>query len=66
MDMALYGWVDAMTRYTRHTDADDIYWCTFHGALDFLNNGITAAYDFTDSRLPLEMNARASACPPAR
>jgi cytosine/adenosine deaminase-related metal-dependent hydrolase len=57
IDLALYGWVDAMTRYTRHADAEDIYWCVFHGSLDFLNNGITTAYDFTDSRLPLTMNA---------
>ena len=56
MDEALYGWVDAMTRYTRHADSEDIYWCALHGALDFLNNGITTAYDFTDSRLPLKMN----------
>ena len=58
MDQALYGWVDAMTRYTRHADAEDIYWCALHGALDFLGNGITTAYDFTDSRLPLRMDAR--------
>lgn len=63
MDLALYGWVDAMTQYTRHSDADDIYWCTFHGALDFLNNGVTTAYDFTDSRLPLAMNERGERLP---
>ena len=62
-DLALYGWVDAMTRYTRHADADDIYWCTLHGALDFLNNGITTAYDFTDSRLPLMMNEQGQRIP---
>jgi 5-methylthioadenosine/S-adenosylhomocysteine deaminase len=63
MDLALYGWVDAMTHYTRHANADDIYWCTFHGALDFLNNGITTAYDFSDSRLPLEMDPRGQRVP---
>ena len=63
MDQALYGWVDAMTRYTRHTTADDIYWCAFHGSIDFLNNGITTAYDFTDSRLPLKMDARGQRLP---
>jgi cytosine/adenosine deaminase-related metal-dependent hydrolase len=52
MDEALYGWGDAMSVYTRQADAEDIYWCTLHGALDFLSNGITTAYDFTDSRLP--------------
>ena len=51
-DRPLYGWNDAMTRYTRHCDAEDIYWVTLHGALDVLNNGITTAYDFTDGRLP--------------
>jgi 5-methylthioadenosine/S-adenosylhomocysteine deaminase len=63
MTNALYGWVDAMTHYTRHADADDIYWCTFHGALDFLNNGVTTAYDFSDSRLPLEMDAHGQRIP---
>jgi cytosine/adenosine deaminase-related metal-dependent hydrolase len=63
MDLALYGWVDAMLRYTRHAEADDIYWCTLHGALDFLGNGITTAYDFTDSRLPLAMNAQGQRVP---
>ena len=63
MDLALYGWVDAMTQYTRHCDADDIYWCTLHGALDFLNNGVTCAYDFTDTRLPLAMNEKGQRLP---
>jgi 5-methylthioadenosine/S-adenosylhomocysteine deaminase len=58
VDDALYGWVDAMTTHTRHSTAEDIFWCTFHGALDFLNNGITTAYDFTDSRLPLAMDSK--------
>lgn len=54
-DSPLYAWADHMTRYTRHCDADDIYWVTLHGALDFLSNGITTAYDFADSRLPFFM-----------
>ncbi|HEY0124257.1 MAG TPA: amidohydrolase family protein [Rhizobium sp.] len=54
-DSALYAWADHMTRYTRHCDAEDIYWAVLHGALDFLSNGITTAYDFTDSRLPFFM-----------
>jgi cytosine/adenosine deaminase-related metal-dependent hydrolase len=52
-DCALYGWGLAANHYTRHADATDIYWCTLHGSLDFLNNGITTAYDFTDTRLPV-------------
>ncbi len=58
MDRSLYGWIEAMTAYTRHADAEDIYWCTLHGALDFVGNGITTAYDFTDTRLPLTLDAR--------
>ncbi|SEQ27462.1 Cytosine/adenosine deaminase [Faunimonas pinastri] len=54
-DSPLYAWADHMTRYTRHCDAEDIYWVVLHGALDFLGNGITTAYDFCDSRLPFIM-----------
>ena len=46
-DQSLYGWIEAMTRFTNHAGAEDLYWLTLHGALDFLNNGITTAYDFT-------------------
>lgn len=51
MDQSLYGWIDAMTVNTRIAEAEDLYWFTLHGALDFLNNGITTAYDFTAGRL---------------
>lgn len=54
-EFSLYGWGDAMMRYTRHCDENDIYWVVLHGALDFLANGITTAYDFCDSRLPFIM-----------
>ncbi|MDQ2729772.1 MAG: amidohydrolase family protein [Actinomycetota bacterium] len=50
-DASLWDWIEAMTRHTRHATPDDIYWLTQHGSLDFLNNGITTAYDFTASRL---------------
>ncbi len=56
MDQPLYGWIAAMTAYTKHADADDVYWCALHGALDFIGNGITTAYDFTDTRLPLTLD----------
>lgn len=46
-DVTLYGWFRAWDKYLRHTTADDIYWFTLHGSLDFLRNGITTAYDFT-------------------
>jgi 5-methylthioadenosine/S-adenosylhomocysteine deaminase len=32
-------------------------------ALDFLNNGVTTAFDFSDSRLPLEMDAHGQRIP---
>jgi 5-methylthioadenosine/S-adenosylhomocysteine deaminase len=51
MDQSLYGWIAAMTRWTNHATSDDLYWLTLHGSLDFLNNGITTAYDFTSARL---------------
>ncbi len=47
----LYPWVRAMMEIFRHCDAEDIYWCTVHGACDFLANGITSAYNFTQSRV---------------
>ncbi|GGM81490.1 amidohydrolase family protein [Dactylosporangium sucinum] len=53
-DQTLYGWAEAMYRTTRHCSPDDIYWCTLHGALDFLGAGVTTAYDFCDTRLRFE------------
>jgi cytosine/adenosine deaminase-related metal-dependent hydrolase len=46
----LYPWVRAMMEVFAHADAEDLYWCTLHGALDFLANGVTSAYNFTQSR----------------
>jgi len=43
----LYGWGRANQRLNRYATADDVYWFTLHGSLDFLRNGITTAYDFT-------------------
>jgi 5-methylthioadenosine/S-adenosylhomocysteine deaminase len=54
MDQSLYGWIEAMTRYTNAADVEDIYWLTRHGAQDFLRNGITTAFDFTSAGLPFE------------
>lgn len=44
----LYGWCDSMLGFTSHMSAEDIYWSTLHGSLDFLANGVTTAYNFTD------------------
>jgi len=43
----LYGWGRANSRLNKHADAEDAYWFSLHGSLDFLRNGITTAYDFT-------------------
>lgn len=50
----LYGWCDSMLGLIREATADDIYWTTLHGSLDFLANGVTTAYDFTDPRIAWE------------
>jgi 5-methylthioadenosine/S-adenosylhomocysteine deaminase len=47
----LYPWVRAMMEVFAHTDADDVYWATAHGACDFLANGVTSAYNFLQSRV---------------
>jgi len=48
-DQNLYGWFKAWDYYLKHTTAEDIYWFTLHGSVDFVRNGITTAYDFTYS-----------------
>lgn len=53
-DQSLYGWIEGMTRYTDAGDAQDVYWFTRHGSQDFLRNGITTAFDFTDPNLSFE------------
>ncbi len=45
----LYGWGLALSRLYKHVTADDVYWCTLHGSVDFLRNGITTAFDFTNT-----------------
>jgi 5-methylthioadenosine/S-adenosylhomocysteine deaminase len=44
----LYGWCDSMLGTTAHMSAEQMYWSTLHGSLDFLGNGVTTAYNFTD------------------
>lgn len=44
----LYGWCDSMLGFTAHLSPEDMYWSTLHGSLDFLANGVTTAYNFTD------------------
>ncbi|GAA2245765.1 amidohydrolase family protein [Herbiconiux moechotypicola] len=47
----LYGWVGEQSTFIAGADVDDIYWFTLHGCLDFLGNGVTSVYNFTDSRV---------------
>lgn len=51
VDQTLYGWCDSMLGFTAHCSPEDLYWSTLHGSLDFLANGVTTAFDFTDPRL---------------
>lgn len=48
----LYGWCDSMLGFFNHASAEQMYWSTVHGSLDFLGNGVTTAFDFTNPRLP--------------
>ncbi len=45
----LYVWAGALTPLLNGMTAEDTYWFTLHGSLDFLRNGVTIAYDFTYS-----------------
>jgi len=53
-DQTLYGWCDSMLGFFAHVPPELVYWCSLHGSLDFLANGVTTAFDFTDPRLPWE------------
>ena len=54
VDQTLYGWCDSMLGFTSAMSPENIYWSSLHGSLDFLSNGVTTAFDFTDPRLPWE------------
>ncbi|OLT19470.1 cytosine deaminase [Pseudonocardia sp. CNS-139] len=60
----LYPWVRANAEVFRHADAETLYWCTLHGCLDFLANGITSAYNFTQSRVTWLYDPAAAASVP--
>lgn len=51
VDQTLYGWCDSMLGFTANMSPENMYWSSLHGALDFLGNGVTTAFDFTDPRL---------------
>src|SRR5262245_62325787 len=45
-DQYVRGWGQAVRVYSTHATDEDLYWFTLHGALDHLQHGITAVYDF--------------------
>ena len=47
----LYPWVMSMVEVLDKCEPDDVYWSTLHGALDFLANGVTSAYNFMHPRV---------------
>lgn len=47
-DQTLPGWIDGLyNQRAKFAKADDFYWFTLQGALDHLEHGITATYDFS-------------------
>ena len=66
VDETLYGWCNSMLGFTAQCSAEDMYWSTLHGALDFLNNGVTTAYNFTDPQQawsPMSEGSRSEGAP---
>jgi cytosine/adenosine deaminase-related metal-dependent hydrolase len=47
----LYPWLRANVEVLLGTGSEDMYWFTLHGCLDFIDNGITSAYNFTHNRV---------------
>jgi 5-methylthioadenosine/S-adenosylhomocysteine deaminase len=45
-DKTLLGWIDALYAPAVKSSPEDMYWFTLDGALDHLEHGITAAYNF--------------------
>jgi cytosine/adenosine deaminase-related metal-dependent hydrolase len=45
-DQTLLGWIDALYAPAVKASPEDMYWFTLDGALDHLQHGITAAYNF--------------------
>jgi 5-methylthioadenosine/S-adenosylhomocysteine deaminase len=45
-DQTLLGWIDALYKPAVKASPEDMYWFTLDGALDHLQHGITAAYNF--------------------
>ena len=46
----LYPWVRANNEILLGAADEDLFWCVLHGCLDFLDSGITSAYNFVLNR----------------
>lgn len=62
----LYPWVLKNNEALLGSGAEDVYWYTLHGSLDFVDNGITSAYNFTHSRVAWLYDAATGHNAPAR
>jgi cytosine/adenosine deaminase-related metal-dependent hydrolase len=62
----LYPWVRANVEVLLGTTTDDMYWFTLHGCLDFIDNGITSAYNFTHNRVLWLYDQRTGRSEPAQ
>jgi len=47
----LYGWLAENMAVLAGAGVEDLYWFTLHGSLDCARNGITSAFNFTQSRV---------------
>lgn len=55
----LYGWLEANMAVLAGAGVEDMYWFTLHGCLDFAANGLTSAFNFTQSRVISRYDAKA-------
>jgi cytosine/adenosine deaminase-related metal-dependent hydrolase len=62
----LYPWVRANNELLLGLGAEDMYWLALHGCLDFIDNGITSAYNFAQNRVLWMYNQVTGRDDPAR
>ncbi|OHV42051.1 MULTISPECIES: amidohydrolase family protein [Pseudofrankia] len=62
----LYGWLAENMAVLAGAGVEDLYWFTLHGCLDFAENGITSAFNFTQSRVLWEYDQHANKALPGR
>jgi cytosine/adenosine deaminase-related metal-dependent hydrolase len=62
----LYGWLAENMAVLAGAGVEDLYWFTLHGGLDFAGNGITSAFNFTQSRVLWKYDQHANKALPGR